>query len=369
LTTLPHGEFRFFPKIFFREDVKIFAFPDFIPDSLKRTGFGFVSLFQKLLFVAFEKYDIVHADNGHRPSGGWPCKFHRFLYGTKYVTEWWDLFGRGGQYDSLSFLKKITKGKYDLLCEVSDKKKADGVIALSSAMATHAKECGVAAEKLTVIQGGSDVRGISFNCDTDKRKMFGLKNSSLCFAFVGMNEGEFLDAQPFAMAISELSETDDVQWFTTGRSLSVQIKLKNGIGEELKEFGWVDYEQYSDLLSCADVFVLTQASNKCNETRWPNKFGDYLAAGRVIVATPVGEISDFCERYPDSIRSCGFKPGEISISLRRLLKEKSTLLEIGAKNREIAEREMSWAKMAERLEKFYYHVKHPTKNSNPSAVG
>ncbi len=89
----------------------------------------------------------------------------------------------------------------------------------------------------------------------------------------------------------ELRNEKKITWFTTGRKLSQETKQKYNIGNELYEFGWVDYKIYSEVLSCADLFLLLQKDNNINKARWPNKVGDYLAAGRPILVNKMGELT------------------------------------------------------------------------------
>ena len=51
-----------------RDGVKIYAFPDFSPVSMRKGGFALVSALCKCVFVLFKRADIVHSDTGNRPA-------------------------------------------------------------------------------------------------------------------------------------------------------------------------------------------------------------------------------------------------------------------------------------------------------------
>jgi len=359
LTVFPAGSRKIFPETEIRDKVRLVIFPDVLPDFLRRTGFGVLSLFLKFFYVSNKPFDVVHADNGHRPSGGWPARLNRRLYRSVYVTEWWDFFGKGGQFDDLSFVKKITKGYYDRLSEVADKRNADFVVTLSEAMKVRAIELGIPNSKLRVINGGSDVRRIEYIAHTRARERFGIPRDAIVFGFIGMNEGEFNDLIPFVEAVRMLKNKLPIVWFTTGRPLSVALKKQYEIGEELIELGWLDYEKYSEAISCADVFLLTQIDNSLNKTRWPNKVGDYLAAGRIILTNPVGDIAHFIRYYPDVFVNCGFSSQSVADEIMRIYSIKNNLIALGQRARELAENAMSWTSKADELESIYIAlVKH-----------
>jgi glycosyltransferase involved in cell wall biosynthesis len=352
LTTLPSGKFIFPYRKEERDGVQLYAFPDIVPDALRRTGFGALSVLLRCLFIMTRSYDVVFGDNGHRPSSGWCCRVHRLFRKSKYVTEWWDFFGRGGQYDELSWTKKITKGAYDRLTEVADKRAADGVIVLSQKMKERALNNKVSAAKLTVIQGGCDVRTIHYRTPGSTKEKFGLSPDTFCFGFAGMNEGELLDVLPFISAVNALKEELPLQWMTTGRKLSDAVKQQYQVGDALKEFGWVDYDDYSEVLACADVFILLQQENMCNETRWPNKLGDYLAAGRIVLTNPVGELRHLCAAYPEQLISCASEQKALMQTMRELAARPQQVAAAGRRSREIAMTELSWAAKAKELEHF-----------------
>ena len=61
----------------------------------------------------------------------------------EWMKTWWDFFGKEGQYEYKHILFKLFVGKYELWSEVHNKKKADGVIALSNFTLKRAIENGI----------------------------------------------------------------------------------------------------------------------------------------------------------------------------------------------------------------------------------
>jgi glycosyltransferase involved in cell wall biosynthesis len=215
-----------------------------------------------------------------------------------------------------------------------------------------------------------------------------------------MNAGEVLDIEPFLEAFYALRRQGyNLIWFTTGKSVDESVRERFGIGDELTEFGWVDYKDFSGILSCADAFVLLQQENLKNDTRWPNKIGDYLAAGRPVLTNLHGELRELNLVYPslfitaewsvkslesaviafyhsmmrgnaaDTSRSSasvlpqgGHPPGDVQTTSSRSdesylpgFENDTVLATIRHRKyiRQIAEEQLSWQRRAEKLEAFY----------------
>ena len=204
LTTLPSNQFFFPYKKEIRDGLLIIAFPDIVPNFMRRTGFGILSFLFKLFYVFINKYDIYHADVGHRPCGGIPILLKKIFTKVTYISEWYNYYGKGGQFDRKKGIKKYTHGLYDLFFEIKEKKYADGIVCLSSAMAEMAKQDGISDSKINVINGGADIRSIRFTKYSDNKTKFGIDISSLTFGFIGMNVGQLKDIMPFIEALNEL---------------------------------------------------------------------------------------------------------------------------------------------------------------------
>lgn len=329
--------------------VKVF---DIGPKKLKKLGVSPLSVIIKLFFVLKFKFDIVHADSGHRPSSGFPCRLNRLIYKSKYITEWWDFFGKGGQYDSKPLLWKLTYGFYDNYMEKKDKKIADGVVPLSIFLKRRALDLGVNDNRILVLNGGADNEKINFYQDNTKfRKKFNIKKDAIVFCFVGMNKGEIDDIENFIKAFVALNNKKFVL-LTTGKKLSKNTINYYKLNDYIVELGFLNYgEEFSQALSCADYFISVLKNNKRNNGRWPNKIGDYLAAGRPVLISPVGDLLFYHKKYPRIFINVGNTKEENFNSLKKLLSvnENPDYNEI----RKISENYFDWNIKARMLNTFY----------------
>lgn len=359
LTTQPAAEFHFPLRKEFREGVKIIAFADFVPDFMRRTGFGVLSFIIKIFYIILNDFDIYHSDAGHRPNGGLAILFKSVFVKITYVCEWWDYFGKGGQYDTKQGIKKYTHGVYDLLFEVYEKRKADGVICLSGEMKRRGIRLGIPEENLTVINGGSDVNKIFFNERSVYREKYGIESDALVFGFVGMTKAEVNDVIPFMQALNELvseyEKFSGIVVMTTGGYISSTVISKLNLKFRLKELGWLTYSDFSTALNCADVFVLLQKPNLQNKSRWPNKLGDYLAAGRKTIMNPIGDSANLIEKYKELFIKVEYNVPSIKKVLLKAYDDGSFYRD-RALIRSIAMKDFSWHKRAIQMNKFFHSI-------------
>lgn len=359
LTGLPSKEFYFPYKKEIRFGVKIFAFPDIVPNFMRRTGFGFLIVISKLIFIIKNNFDIYHSDAGHRPSGGIPILIKKMFVKLTYVCEWWDYFGKGGQYDSKKGIKKITHGMYDLVFEKFEKRFADGIVCLSTKMEERARNEKFPVDRICVINGGADTREIKFHQYPIYRKKIGVDSKALVFAFIGMNLGELKDIIPFIQALNELVVEDtnfaESVLLTTGRYIPKEIASELNIKFKIIELGWVDYHELSDVLNCVDLFVLLQKENLKNETRWPNKIGDYFAAGRKTIINPYGDTQILAKKFDKLFIIVKYDKKSIKDELSKA-KLNNEFNNDRKYIREMAENKFSWEQRAIQLYNFYLQV-------------
>jgi glycosyltransferase involved in cell wall biosynthesis len=112
------------------------------------------------------------------------------------------------------------------------------------------------------------------------------------------------------------------------------------------------------------VFILLQQNNVINQARWPNKCGDYFAAGRMILANRVGDIAGLMDQYPEGFLEVEFDKDSVKESIIKMISSKSELLKKGYSNRQVAEEVLSWKIITENLLNFYKKIIEIKNNSN-----
>ncbi len=114
-------------------------------------------------------------------------------------------------------------------------------------------------------------------------------------------------------------------------------------------------EELSPWLGACDVLILPLRDSAYDQARFPGRFGDYLAAGRPIVGTTVGETQNILRR------GCGLlaKPDnhmDFASKILALLKDDELMRRMGDTGRRLAEGDYSWRNLAGKLEEAYKEI-------------
>lgn len=332
-------------KMIDKENIKIFLFPDFLPRKLKKTGFGLISLFYKVFFIAFRKYDLVISDCGHRPSSI-PAFISQLKDGSVHITEWWDFFGEGGYYNKKPLLFKLTYGWLEKYFEIKSKLMANGVVVLSNWMFNKASQFGI--ENVKIIHGGTLHKKVPI-------KEF--RNEIIKIAYIGISDSELFFMKPFLLSITNSFFIGKFKFIGYGEEISEKFKKKFGLDECIYEDrGWLNYEKDLDSLSDIDLFLLIREPNNNALAGWPNKLGDYLSFGRAVFINPYGDLEEFVDLNSSGFVKVSFNESSITEELMNIFYGKYDLRLMGERNKILSET-MSWNHKGKDLINFYQDIK------------
>ncbi len=335
------------------DGVKTIIFPDIIGTKFTSKGYGFLSLLLKIIYSGFNKFDIVHSDVGHRPSSGVPCRINKKIYSSTYVAEWWDLFGKGGQFDNKSWFYKIVFGKYELAYEIKDKESADGIVVLSEFLKQKALKI-LPEDRIAKIHGGANIENISFILDNSSvKKKYNISNDCVTFGYLDAYDKTLSEIKPFIDAINEIKETINVKIIIYGIHISDETKKKLSLENTLINFGWINFPEDAEKFACTDVFFMIKENNLINNAGWPNKIGEFMACGRPILLNPVGDVIQFVNNHPEGFFLTQPSKNAIMNTILNIIKHKDKIPNLGKLNRKIAENELSWYSRSKLLLSFY----------------
>jgi len=282
-----------------RYGVKIIAFPEIFPSRFRKGGIAPISTILKLLYVSFTKVDVVYSDTGHRPNSGLPCKINRLFYNSIYISDWWEHYSKGGIYDDLPLLNQYTIGAFDNFNEIRNRKSADGCIAISQALRKRALKNHIEDSKILILNAGADTSKIPFHSVNSQKAKYGIEESTFVVSIIGINQDEITNNNALIKAIRSLNDSGKRVILLTTGNLDNKIIEKSAIVDFWKHYEWIPYEEFSEVISCADLFSLIQINNLRNNSRFPNKFGDYISAGRPIITNAVGDLKYYSDNYPN----------------------------------------------------------------------
>lgn len=336
-------------------------------------GWGILDLWERLRLVQTERFDIVQLFD-HFPNITIPSRRCAGRSGTKLVSDWCDVFHLpGGFRDTFKYRLDGVYRRVGFLprwylraMEVKLRKRADAVIVISSRLRRLGMRYGIDADKMTVLHGGVDVEMIRPLPKTECRKTIGLPVDGKIILFLGRSQ---FDLEILITSFARLKRrVPDAHLVVVGSNLYEwprKLAFQLGLGDGYRETGYCPAEQLPTMLACADAFALPMKDNLINQTRWPNKVGEYLATGRPVVASRVGDIGDLLQDYEAGL-TVDNTTDDFSEQLERVLTDRAKADELGRNARRLACEQLSWAGLAQSLERVYLRVLGGTSKSDHS---
>jgi glycosyltransferase involved in cell wall biosynthesis len=92
-----------------------------------------------------------------------------------------------------------------------------------------------------------------------------------------------------------------------------------------------------------------------NRAKWPSKLNDFLAAGRPIVATRVGDVAALFQKKIGILTDD--TPQALADGLVEIANNPEQAEHFGCRARALAEGELNWTTIVEQLESFYLEVR------------
>jgi len=105
--------------------------------------------------------------------------------------------------------------------------------------------------------------------------------------------------------------------------------------------GWQPFEHMNTVLGCADILLLPLTDVALNRARYPHKISDYMAAGRPVIASDVGETGRLFRRYNLATLAPPTPEGLSAEILNQAVASTSWETQ-GRHNRDVAEEYFDW---------------------------
>ena len=336
-----------------KDGVNLWEGPNWL-HKLPGKGTGLMDILARTKLIVQNKYDIIHAFEYH-PNIRLPLEFARAWGKSVVISDWCDWFSQGGlgpKWGKFQFIQKLVSNM-----ENSIRIKSHGVTVISHCLYDQVnKQLGIPEERIMYLPGGAPVDLIQ-PMDKQEARMineFGLEEKII--GFLGGYQADLdLVVDAFALVLKKSNRCRLlIIGNDSGSKLDVLEKKiqKYGLKDKIIRTGFVESNHLPSLLACADVFALPIRNTLNNLSRWPNKIGEYTAAGRPTVTHAVGEMKYFFEKYPIGL-AVKHDDQEFADALLEFLQDQSKAQLYGNKAREVAEKILAWDKLALDLESFY----------------
>ena len=334
----------FVPKISYENGVKVIESIGVLPYRFRKGGYDPFDIIFRTLVILFSDCSIIHSFN-HRPAATFPAFFkYVFSNKTKWFLDWADLWGRGGIADRRYGKFRFITANVDHYTERLFIKLPFAITAISDDLVRKAILIRKEKTHVHFLPIGANVDFIKPLPKLEARKKLGLssKEKLLVYLYVGTYDDELL-----CETFNELKKIrKDVSLILLGPSLDVFANQTKVISP-----GVVSREILPWYLAAADIMMMPFADKEINLGKFPNKLGDYLAAGRPIVGNPTGEVKKLLTKEKVGVL-VSEEPVLFAKGISDLLDKPKKMEELG-KNARLVGLRLSWKSVAKQLKSLY----------------
>ncbi len=308
-------------------------------------GWGILDIAMRLGEIKRHRYDVIHCFehfmNVSIPAYRTLVKKHN---PAVLVSDWCDLYSAGGFRDQYGYrLNRIYSRAGLPLRRLMDflerdlRRRASAVTVISRFLQDRATAMGVDPQKVFLIRGSVDTTAVAAVDRSVARRRTGLAMESSVLGFLGTHQS---DVDFSLAAFRRVLERNPGAVFVIIGRISPEIDRQvraSGMENRIVQTGWCSQEEMIDYLSASDVFVLPMKPNPVNEARWPNKIGEYMAMGRPVVTTRVGDVAQMIEEEAIG-RVSDTDPEDFARHISFLIENEPLSLAMGENARKLAEK-------------------------------
>lgn len=283
-----------------REGVRVLEAPDLWAGPA-RSGWDPWNTLRRLGLLAGQSFELVHAFDA-RPVVIFPALAMRRATGAALFMDWADWWGRGGTIQERSgWLVRTAFGPVETWFEETFRGRAHASTVISEALRRRCIELGVTWDRVLRIPDGCVPPEDAEDAERDEAVARRRARSELR-----------LDAEaPLVVHLGTALPGDAAMLFDAMRGVSrsvpgARLAMVGGYHGRVPadlhasgavvRTGFLPRVELSRWLSAASVCVIPLRDTIANRGRWPGKISEYLAAGRAIVMTSVGDAAERVEQ-------------------------------------------------------------------------
>lgn len=326
-----------------------------LPDLHRGSGYDPWHLLQRVRWlrrrVDGKQFDLVHLFET-RPVNTFPGLYLQCTHGIPLFTDWCDWFGRGGSVEERenALLRGLLR-PVETFFEERYRTRAQATTVINSTLQNKARRLGVAPEHILVLPNGANVEEIAPQPRDEVRRRLRLDVQRCYLAYTGSIFKR--DAQLMARAFDRICAVrDDVSLLMIGYcNISIKELVENP--RAVIETGAISYRQLADFVAAADIGWLPLVDSGANRGRFPMKAHDFIAAGRPLLVSEVGDLGSFVRQFAIG-RTAPDDAEAQAQAVLALLNDHAARETMGRQARRVAIEERAWPIVAGKLEAFYY---------------
>lgn len=299
-----------------------------------------------------EQYDLVHAFES-RPACLVPALMSK-RRGARFVSDWCDWFGSGGSIEQRpSPIQRALLRPVETALENRSRPRADGVTVINRTLYQKARGLGVMDRSILVLPNGAFTDDFQPSDRVEARGRLGLPLDAPLVAYTGTLFGSdaSLMAAAFDRIAAELPKTKLLLIGYTNLDLRPLVRQP----EAVINTGQVSFQELVNYVAASTIGWVPLANNKANAGRFPMKVNDFMASGRAVVVTDVGDLGDMVRESGTGLVA---RPEADSVAQQaiNLLTDETLRQQIETRARQVAESVFAWPKIVDPLEEFYLQL-------------
>jgi glycosyltransferase involved in cell wall biosynthesis len=325
--------------------------PDWLWGKL-RTGWDARNLLDRMRFLQRENFDIVHSFES-RPATIYPVLRYLRRRPGPLIMDWIDWWGRGGLIrEHRPWWYQILFGRVETWFEEHFRTRAHATTVISRALRDRAVGLGVDPASIFHIPNGAPVDEVQPVERDRARSLWGIPRDAFVLADAARDVTLGVDVV-FRGVAEAAKSLPHIFMLMTGSHAARLTRLAEtcGLRGRFRHLGTVPFDRLPEALSCADAFAMAYPDCVANRGRWPGRMGMFLALGRPVVSSPVGDVEALLHDSHCGILTPHSAAG-FAAAFRQMASSPSSMIEMGRRARVTAE-SMSWGKMTDRLELCY----------------
>lgn len=323
------------------------------PDLTPRTGYDVWDTLNRLAWVNKRPFDLIHAFET-RPVNIFPALHAQKQNQVPLLTDWCDWFGRGGSVEQRkNWVLKTTLRPVETFFENHFRPQTAGTTVINTILERKARALGIANDKLLMLPNGADTIGFYPKPQRPLRNHLGLPADAFILGYTGsmFHEDARLMAAAFNLIHDQFPHTRLLLAGYTNIAVEEMVADKTAVFRT----GPLTYQKLADYVAACNVGWLPLADIAANRGRFPMKINDFMATGRPLIVTDVGDIGDFVRQWKLGWMATA-TPESMAQTVIEVIGETTVCDQIGQRARIVAETEFAWPVVSANLNRFYKQI-------------
>lgn len=314
--------------------------------SITELPYHFIRVIQNVFLAAKGNYKVLMFSGIASPTTGTAflvCWVLKKLGIRKWylIIDWDDLWGKGGLTD-YNNQGSIAVHVADYM-ETNLPRLADLVTVVSHNILNRAISIGINKKNIFYLPNGTTPNGKYFVPSSKVKNKYGLQRNSKVLCFVGRALWTFDYLIESIKIIATKFPNIKILYISPLDKIHLKKIKEYNLSNNIIYMGTQPYEALSELISISDIALLPRAGTDIEKANFPTRLCDYVAAGRPVVASSIGdEVELIIKKYKCGLLASPDNPTDFAEKVIILLKNIKLRKTVGENNIRVANKYLSW---------------------------